>query len=131
MIGCEPFTHARFFRDMQDSICLSNAVHERLGWDSFPLPKTERRKDFLQSCAEWAIQQNGAGEHHRKDCASEPASPRVVPFDLSVEERTPTKDPEGETPVRASGPPKVCPVISPPPEERISRILRVFVAWKT
>lgn len=131
-------------RDMQDSICLGEALQERLGWAPVRATPNERRKAFVQACKQWAALQGKEstraearrshdGETDRPHSHLSHELERVPPEPTADEHATTTTRPAHARPL--SDPAAVPPAIPPPaplaPAERISRIMRVFVAWKS
>jgi len=124
----------RFCLDMQEHMSLKSALSERFGWCSFPSPPSAERKAF--DTEEEAYLQWEAEQHQR--ISSSPRSPRQRPLSRSsinsIDGLPGSETPNGNSHRNSTssdstqGPPSAVPNI--PPSRRLSRSLRIFVAWK-
>ena len=134
-------------RDMQESIFLGDCLQSRLGWGHAKVAPNQRRKDFVQACKQWdelqarqtrgvsasasrPSQQRGDAAAHREEptkraSLSMPTSPATLTHPSRSYE-----DPHGVPSRGASSSNSTTPPQPLPPSERVSRIMRVFVAWK-
>lgn len=150
----------RLCRDMQDQASVDYALQEHVNWHVFASPRDLRRKTFDEACKKWdkwvAKQEKRArylAHHHRKNGdghgtnTSRPTlhepQPKHSNGDLLS---TPTPGTQNGTTSSTSdlngkrssskedlSPPTPIP-FSPsslPPHKRLSRAIRVYVAWKS
>ncbi|KAF7795327.1 hypothetical protein EIP86_006484 [Pleurotus ostreatoroseus] len=144
-----------FVLDMQDNARLGDAVREQPGWN-FPrarIAPNERRKQFMKACKQWtllqkklspkkdgeskATGQTSSQSHLQRPTdggkGSSPSNEDTCGHGSGMRSDDESQNPpqRPRQPKQKSKPPKE---EDPPPKlspsERISRIMRVFIAWK-
>jgi hypothetical protein len=103
-------------RDMRDKISHSHALEDRFSWSVVPMPTPSERKNFEMACEKWdkwEMEHAAAQEEH--------SSRRASQYSPSVQ----TTSSEGSGHGQKEKKPRYVPAA-----RRLSRALRVFVAWK-
>ncbi|KAJ3893793.1 hypothetical protein GG344DRAFT_42596, partial [Lentinula edodes] len=138
----------RFYLDMQDCMALPAILHERFGWTTFPASPSAERGTFETECEKY--QQWEAEQHQRNNFkflsgevprqrADKPISP---PSDSTfnpsatvdglpaspVNGRSSVSSVLAKTQQGSRGLPPIASSVAP--SRRLSRSLRIFVAWK-
>ncbi|KAJ3881759.1 hypothetical protein F5051DRAFT_321253 [Lentinula edodes] len=138
----------RFYLDMQDCMALPAVLHERFGWTTFPASPSAERGTFETECEKY--QQWEAEQHQRNNFkflsgevprqrADKPISPPSdSTFNSSatvdglpaspVNGRSSVSSVLANTQQGSRGLPPIASSVAP--SRRLSRSLRIFVAWK-
>ncbi|KAJ3747161.1 hypothetical protein DFH05DRAFT_1392853, partial [Lentinula detonsa] len=143
----------RFYLDMQDCMALPAVLEERFGWTTSPAPPPAERKTFEAECEkfqQWEAEQrqknnfkfsSGQGSRQRTNSTAFPSpvsalnfSPILDGLPASHGMKSPTN---GHHSVSSSNSHSVksqqdtqSVSSAAPPSKRLSRSLRIFVAWK-
>ncbi|KAJ3932321.1 MAG: hypothetical protein NXY57DRAFT_894439 [Lentinula lateritia] len=134
----------RFYLDMQDCMALPAVLHERFGWTTFPASPSAERGTFETQCEkyqQWEAEQHQrnnfkflSGEVPRQRADKPVVSPSDSIFNSSaIVDGLPASHMNGRSSVSSAlaktkhGSRGVPPIA---PSRRLSRSLRVFVAWK-
>ncbi|KZT25388.1 hypothetical protein NEOLEDRAFT_359341 [Neolentinus lepideus HHB14362 ss-1] len=125
----------QFELDMSDYVMLGSLLEQRCEWCAPPLQRTQARKAFDIACKTWADYQSQLSRQRQRVHSSAVAPPPSHPTpDTSNVRRSKSdahrrKRPSSArlaAPANANDPPEQ----EDDPSQRLSRTLRVFVAWK-
>ncbi|KAJ3715384.1 hypothetical protein C8R42DRAFT_631982 [Lentinula raphanica] len=144
----------RFYSDMQDSMALPAVLEERFGWTNYPAPPSAERQAFEAECEkyqQWEAEQRTrkkskfmSDQAFRQQTESPLfASPISITDPSSIlsglpasraETKSHTKEHQSVSSTATFVKPQPNASLSAgstaPPSQRISRSLRIFVAWK-
>lgn len=123
---------------MEDSIRPSQVVQDNLGWAPVRSTDPPERVEFESLCKKWArFKQDLLTEYFaRRPEAPPPPFAHAPPSEIHSDDLSRSEDESSlqEQASRHSAPSvleELKPLSSLLPQQRISRVLRVFVAWKT
>ncbi|KAJ4491492.1 hypothetical protein C8J55DRAFT_504342 [Lentinula edodes] len=138
----------RFYLDMQDCMALPAVLHERFGWTTFPASPSAERGTFETECEkyqQWEAEQqqrnnfkflSGEVSRQRADKPISPPSDSILNSSATVD-GLPASPENGRSSVSSvlaktqQGSRGLPPIVSSvAPSRRLSRSLRIFVAWK-
>ncbi|KAJ3992686.1 hypothetical protein F5050DRAFT_1579119 [Lentinula boryana] len=139
----------RFYLDMQDCMALPAVLEERLGWTTSPAPPPAERKTFEAECEkfqQWEVEQrqrnnfkfsSGQGSRQRTNSTAFPSPVSALNFSPILDGLPASHGMKSSTNAQHSVSNSVksqqdaqSVSSAAPPSKRLSRSLRVFVAWK-